>query len=83
LFALSIGTGDAAIDNLYRKLYLRLANYYRATDKVHIDEADVLAAAGSVLKTDADFQADCFDIPDCADQCVFLPVTCMLTPASS
>jgi len=57
LFVLSIGTGDAAVDNLYRKLYIRLANYYRATDKVHIDEADVLAAAGSVLKTDADFQA--------------------------
>ncbi len=57
LFALSIGTGDAAIDNLYRKLYIRLANYYRATDKVHIEDADVLAAAGSVLKTDADFQA--------------------------
>ena len=57
LFALSIGTGDAATDKLYRKLYIRLANYYRASDKVHIDESDVLAAAGSVLKTDADFQA--------------------------
>jgi len=57
LFALSIGTGDAAIDSLYRKLYIRLANYYRATEKVHIEDADVLAAAGSVLKTDADFQA--------------------------
>ena len=57
LFALSIGTGDAATDKLYRKLYIRLANYYRASDKVHIDEADVLTAAGSVLKTDADFQA--------------------------
>ena len=57
LFALSIGTGDVATDRLYRKLYIRLANYYRATDKVHIDDTDVLAAAGSVLKTDADFQA--------------------------
>jgi hypothetical protein len=57
LFALSIGTGDAATDKLYRKLYIRLANYYRASEKVHIDESDLLAAAGSVLKTDADFQA--------------------------
>jgi hypothetical protein len=57
LFASSIGTGDAATDRLYRKLYIRLANYYRANEKVHIDGDDVLAAAGSVLKTDADFQA--------------------------
>ncbi len=57
LFAVSIGPGDAGIENLYRKLYIRLANYYRATEKVHIDDTDVLAAAGSVLKTDADFQA--------------------------
>ena len=57
LFALSIGTGDAAADRLYRKLYTRLANYYRANEKAHIDADDVLAAAGSVLKTDADFQA--------------------------
>jgi hypothetical protein len=57
LFALSIGPGDAGIENLYRKLYIRLANYYRANEKVHIDESDVLAAAGSVFKTDADFSA--------------------------
>jgi hypothetical protein len=57
LFASSIGTGDAASDRIYRKLYSRLANYYRANEKVHIDADDVLAAAGSVLKTDADFQA--------------------------
>ena len=57
LFAASIGAGDAGIENLYRKLYARLANYYRATEKVHIDDTDVLAAAGSVFKTDADFSA--------------------------
>jgi hypothetical protein len=57
LFAASIGPGDAGIENLYRKLYARLANYYRATEKVHIDDTDVLAAAGSVFKTDADFSA--------------------------
>jgi hypothetical protein len=57
LFAVSIGAGDAAIENLYRKLYARLANYYRATEKAHIDDSDILAAAGSVLRTDADFSA--------------------------
>jgi len=57
LFAVSIGPGDAGIENLYRKLYIRLANYYRASEKVHIDDTDVLAAAGSVFKTDADFSA--------------------------
>lgn len=57
LFTVSIGSGDAAAENLYRRLYTRLANYYRATDKVHIDDTDLLAAAGSVLQTDADFSA--------------------------
>jgi hypothetical protein len=57
LFTVSIGPGDAGIESLYRKLYIRLANYYRASEKVHIDDTDVLAAAGSVLKTDADFSA--------------------------
>jgi hypothetical protein len=57
LFALSIGPGDAGIENLYRRVYARLANFYRASEKVHIEDTDVLAAAGSVLKTDADFSA--------------------------
>ncbi len=57
LFVASIGPGDAGTENLYRKLYTRLANYYRANEKVHIEDADVLAAAGSVLRTDADFSA--------------------------
>jgi predicted alpha/beta-fold hydrolase len=57
LFALSIGSGDAGIENLYRKLYARLANLYRASDTVHIDETDFLTAAAAVLKTDADFSA--------------------------
>ena len=57
LFAASIGTGDAAAETLYRKLYIRLANYYRATEKVHLDDTDILAAAGSVLRTDSDFSA--------------------------
>jgi hypothetical protein len=57
LFTVSIGSGDAGFENLYRKLYVRLANFYRASDKVHIDETDLFAAAGSVLTTDADFSA--------------------------
>jgi pimeloyl-ACP methyl ester carboxylesterase len=57
LFLQSIGSGDAGLENLYRKLYTRLANLYRASEKVQIDDTDLLAAAGSVLKTDSDFAA--------------------------
>jgi hypothetical protein len=57
LFAVSIGPGDAGIDRLYRKLYARLANLYRASDSVQLDDTDFLNAAGAVLKTDADFSA--------------------------
>src|SRR5882762_5829617 len=53
LFALNIGSGDAGLENLYRKLYTRLANLYRASDKVQIDDTDLLGAAASVLRTDA------------------------------
>jgi ABC-type transporter lipoprotein component MlaA len=56
LFAASIGPGDAGIEQLYRRLYAGLANYYRASEKVQIG-TEVLAAAGSVLNTDADFSA--------------------------
>jgi hypothetical protein len=57
LFALSIGSGDTGLENLYRKLYTRLANLYRASDKVQINDTDLLGAAASVLRTDADFSA--------------------------
>lgn len=57
LFAQSIGSGDVGLENLYKRLYARLANLYRASNKVQIDDTDILAAAGSVLKTDADFSA--------------------------
>jgi hypothetical protein len=57
LFAVSIGTGDDAIDNLYRRLYAELANLYRVSDKVELDEDFILGAAASVLKTDAEFSA--------------------------
>ncbi len=57
LFAQSIGPAEPGLENLYRQLYARLANLYRASGKVHIDGTDLVAAAGSVLKTDADFSA--------------------------
>jgi hypothetical protein len=57
LYEISIGNGDAGFENLYRKLYTRLANFYRASDRVHVDESDLLAAVASVLRTDADFSA--------------------------
>ncbi len=57
LFDLSIGTGDAGFENLYRKLYTRLANLYRTSGGVRIDSNDLLSAASAVLKTDADFSA--------------------------
>jgi hypothetical protein len=57
LFAVSIGSGDDALDLLYRRLYAELANLYRASDKAQIDEEFLFAAAASVLKTDAEFSA--------------------------
>jgi hypothetical protein len=57
LFALSVGTGDDAIENLYRRLYAELANLYRASDRVQIDEDFLLGAAAAALKTDAEFSA--------------------------
>ena len=57
LFARSIGSGEVDLENLYRRLYARLANLYRAANKVQIDDTDLLAAAASVLRTDTDFSA--------------------------
>jgi len=57
LFAISIGTDEDAIDRLYRRLYAELANLYRASDRVQIDEEFLLGAAAAVLKTDAEFSA--------------------------
>jgi len=57
LFAQSIGSGDTGLENLYRKIYTRLANLYRASDRVQIDDTDLLGAAATVLRTDEDFSA--------------------------
>ena len=55
LFAQSIGTDG--VENLYRRLYAQLANLYRATDRVEIDQNFILTAAAATLKTDAEFSA--------------------------
>jgi len=78
LFAQSIGSGDAGLENLYRKLYTRLANLYRAAEKVHIDDTDLLSAAAAVLRSDADFSAaialtfrlELVDVFVCFPECV-------------
>jgi pimeloyl-ACP methyl ester carboxylesterase len=57
LFAISIGSGDSGVERLYKRLYTRLANLYRLSDRVPTDDTDLLAAAATVLKTDADFSA--------------------------
>ena len=57
LFAVSIGSGDDGVERLYRRLYAELANLYRASDRVQIDEDFILGAAATVLKTDAEFSA--------------------------
>jgi len=57
LFAISIGSGDAGVERLYQKLYAQLANLYRSSDRVQIDENFLLSAAAEVLKTDSEFQA--------------------------
>src|SRR5216684_271540 len=57
LFAASIGSGDDGVERLYRRLYAQLANLYRASDRVQIDEDFILGAAATVLKTDAEFSA--------------------------
>jgi len=57
LFARSIGDGDAGIERFYQQLYSELANLYRASDRVELDEDFLLGAAASVLRTDAQFSA--------------------------
>ena len=57
LFAGSIGSDDDAVERLYRRLYAELANLYRASDRVQIDEEFLLGAAASALRTDDEFSA--------------------------
>ncbi|MCB1624123.1 MAG: hypothetical protein KDI32_06020 [Pseudomonadales bacterium] len=57
LFVASIGPRDADIENLYRRLYARLANAYYESGAVQLDEGFLLRAAGDILRTDADLAA--------------------------
>jgi hypothetical protein len=57
LFELSIGSGNEGIERLYRRIYVRLANFYRASDQIRIEDTDLFAAAASVLRSDTDFAA--------------------------
>jgi hypothetical protein len=57
LFSASIGRGDQAVELLYRRLYAQIANLYRATDRLELDENFLLTAGAATLKTDADFSA--------------------------
>ena len=57
LFAMSIGSGDAGVERLYQKIYAQLANLYRASDRVRVDENFLLTAAAAVLNTDSEFSA--------------------------
>jgi Alpha/beta hydrolase family len=57
LFSISIGSGDTGLERLYARLYARIANVYRTSDQIAIGDSDLLVAATTVLKTDADFSA--------------------------
>jgi hypothetical protein len=57
LFTINIGASDAGVEALYRQLYAELANLYRASDRVELDEGFMLGAAAATLKSDAEFSA--------------------------
>jgi pimeloyl-ACP methyl ester carboxylesterase len=57
LFATAIGPGDRAIELLYRRLYAQIANLYRASDRLELDQNFILSAGAATLKTDAEFSA--------------------------
>jgi hypothetical protein len=57
LYAASLGTRDAGIERFYQQLYAQLANAYRASGRVQLDEDFLLGAAAALLKTDAQFSA--------------------------
>jgi hypothetical protein len=57
LFATTIGPGDQSVELLYRRLYAQIANLYRASDRLELDENFLLSAGAATLKTDAEFSA--------------------------
>ena len=57
LFANSVGPGDDGLERLYRRMYARLANLYRASDRVQVDSGFLLGAAAQVLRSDGEISA--------------------------
>jgi pimeloyl-ACP methyl ester carboxylesterase len=57
LFAATIGPGEHGVELLYRRLYAQIANLYRASERLELDENFLLSAGAATLKTDADFSA--------------------------
>jgi pimeloyl-ACP methyl ester carboxylesterase len=57
LFAATIGPGERGVELLYRSLYAQIANLYRASDRLELDENFLLSAGAATLKTDAEFSA--------------------------
>jgi hypothetical protein len=57
LFAATIGPGEQGVELLYRRFYAQIANLYRASDRLELDENFLLGAAAAALKTDADYSA--------------------------
>ncbi len=57
LYVSSLGNGEAGVERFYQQLYATLANLYRASDRVELDEDFLLGAAAAALKTDKQFSA--------------------------
>ena len=57
LFARTIGEDDAAFERLYLRLYERLAQRYRASDALELDQEFLLGAAAGALTEPAEFGA--------------------------
>ncbi|HLN48882.1 MAG TPA: hypothetical protein VK251_05190 [Steroidobacteraceae bacterium] len=57
LYAITLGLGDAGVERFYQQLYAALANLYRTSDRVELDEDFLLGAAAAILKTNAEFSA--------------------------
>ena len=55
LFAATIGPGEMGVELLYRRLYAQIANMYRASDRLQLDDKFILSAAAATLQTDAEF----------------------------
>jgi hypothetical protein len=45
------------VELLYRRLYAQIANLYRASDRLELDENFIFSAGAATLKTDAEFSA--------------------------